>query len=225
MKTWLISLGGSIIVPDKINIGFLKKFKKMIINFVKKGNRIIIVTGGGRTCRVYQGEAKKLNKTKQVDLDWVGIMATRLNAELIKVMFKEYAYEKVVYNPHKKIKTKKKIIIAAGYVPGCSTDNDCVLLAKSFKADTVVNMFDLYYVYNKNPKKYKDAKPLKEVSWKEYRKIIGDKWEAGRHTPFDPVAAKNAQRFGMEVVIVKGTDLKNFKNLLNGKKFKGTVIR
>lgn len=225
MKTVIISLGGSTIVPDKIDIEFLKKFKAMILDFIKKGNKAVIVTGGGHTCRVYQNAAKKLAKTAALDGDWIGIIATRLNAELVRVMFKEHAYEKVIYNPTEKIHTDKPIIIGAGYVPGHSTDNDCVLFAKNLGADTVVNMFDLYYVYTKDPKKFKDAKPLKQVSWDDYIKIIGEKWLPGRHTPFDPVASKNAQKLGLKVIIIKGTDLNNFKKMLNGKKFKGTVIK
>ncbi len=42
MKTIIISLGGSIIIPDKIDVEFLKKFKKIIYEFVDKGFKFVI---------------------------------------------------------------------------------------------------------------------------------------------------------------------------------------
>jgi uridylate kinase len=54
-KIILISLGGAIICPEpgRADSVFLKKFREMIMNFVKKGYRFVIVTGGGRTSREY----------------------------------------------------------------------------------------------------------------------------------------------------------------------------
>ena len=224
MKTTIISLGGSIIIPNGIDIPFLKKLKKLVLNHVKKGNRMVLVCGGGSICRKYQQAADKLTKTNNIDKDWIGIMATRLNAELIRVMFKEQAYEKVVYNPHKKINTKKKIIIGAGYEPGCSTDTDTVILAKQFKASLVINTTNTDYVYDKDPNKYNDAQKLEDLSWAEFKRIIGGEFKPGMHAPFDPVASKLAMKYKMEVAIINGRKLNNLKKLLDGKKFVGTVI-
>jgi len=224
MKTTIISLGGSIIVPDQVDIAFLKKLKKLILNFVKKGERFILVCGGGSTCRKYNLALDKLTDPTNIDKDWVGIMATRLNAELVRVMFKKQAYEKVVYNPHKKIKTNKKIIIAAGFEPGCSTDNDAVILAKQFKADLIINTTNTDYVYDKDPHKYKSAQAIKELTWPEFKRIIGGKFLPGMHAPFDPIAGKLAMKNQMEVAIVNGTKLSNLKKLLEGKKFVGSMI-
>ena len=41
MKTIVMSLGGSLIAPDKLDVNFLKKFKKIILDYTKKGNRVI----------------------------------------------------------------------------------------------------------------------------------------------------------------------------------------
>ena len=224
MKTAVISLGGSIIVQKKIDVSFLKKLKKLVLNHIKKGNRVIIVCGGGRPCRIYQKTAEKLTKANSIDKDWIGIMATRLNAELVRVMFKEYAYPKVVYDPHDKIRTTKKIIIGAGYEPGCSTDYDTVLLAKQFKADMIINASNIDYVYDKDPAKHRNAMKIKEISWAEYKKLIGGKFKPGMHAPFDPVASILAQKCRMKVAIVNGRKLGNLKKLLSGKKFAGSVI-
>lgn len=224
MKTFIISLGGSVIIPDQINIGFLKKFRQLILSFVKKGHRFVLVAGGGRINREYNKAAKQFGKVKAKDLDWLGIAATKMNAELIRVIFSDYAYEKVILNPTVKIKTNKKIIVGSGWQPGCSSDKDTVLLAKQFMAKVVINLFDKDYVYDKDPDKFKDAKPLKQIKWNDYLKIIGHKWQPRLSTPFDPEASKLAWKSGIKVIILKGTNLKNLADYLAGRKYKGTVI-
>ena len=54
MKPIIISLGGSIVVPDKIDYNFLKKFRALILKHVKKGKRFVLICGGGATARLYQ---------------------------------------------------------------------------------------------------------------------------------------------------------------------------
>ncbi len=223
-KTIVISLGGSIVVPDKIDVEFLKDFKKVIIDFVEKGNKAVIVCGGGKTCRRYQDAAAKVSNLRDEDLDWMGIHTTRLNAQLIKTLFLGIVHERVIHNPNDKIDFKEKVLIASGWKPGFSTDYDAVMLAKNFNVKTVVNMSDISYVYDKEPKNNSNAKPFKNISWKNFRKIVGDKWDPGLNMPFDPVAAKEAEKLKLRVIILKGTDLDNFKKFLDEKEFKGTVI-
>ena len=220
----IISLGGSIIVPGEIDVRFLKGFRQLILRHVKKGKRFIIISGGGKTCRKYQKAASGVVKLDRDDLDWLGIHATRLNAHLLRTIFSSHARKAIVKNPTKKIDFKEKILIAAGWEPGWSTDYDAVLLAKQFGVKTLINLSDIDYVYNKDPKYHRGAKLMKSVGWKEFRKIVGDKWDPGLNKPFDPVATKEAQKLGMRVVIMKGNDLKNIDAFLHEKKFKGTVI-
>jgi uridylate kinase len=225
MANTIISLGGSVIVPDKINTDFLRKFRGIISDFIKKGNRAVIVCGGGKTARKYCEAAKKAGKISDDGLDRIGIKATILNAELVKSMFGKSAYEKVVNEPDKKITTDKKIIIASGWKPGWSTDYDAVLLAKRFGAKRIINISNIGYVYDKDPGKHKDAKKITSISWSSFQKIIGTRWKPGSNLPFDPVAAKLARQLKMEVIIAKGTDIANLKKILNNSEFKGTVIR
>lgn len=225
--TIILSLGGSIIIPGDINTNFLCKFRNLILNHMKKGNRAIIVAGGGHVCRVYQNAAVKIvepKKVSNIDLDWIGIKATKMNAELVRAIFSKEAYEKVIDNPTKRVNTIKKIIVGSGWLPNCSSDKDAVLLAKTYSAKTVVNLTNIDYVYDKNPRKFKGAKPLKKMSWKEMEKIVGTTWKPGANLPFDPVASKLAAKLKLRVVIINGNNLANFKNFISGKKFKGTVI-
>jgi uridylate kinase len=220
----VLSLGGSLVCPDEIDVLFLKKFRDFILKWIKKGKKFVIFVGGGKTARRYQKVAKKF-WVKNKELDWIGIFATILNAQLVKSVFGNFAFEKVLTDPTKKIKTKKKIIVFGGWKPGRSTDYDSVLTAKNFGAKRVINLSDVDFIYDKNPKKFKDAKPLERISFDELFKIIGRKWTPGANIPFDPEAAKLAKKEKIEVIFLNGRNFKNLEKVFLGKKFKGTIIK
>lgn len=223
MATIIVSLGGSLIVPKDIDTKFLKGFKKVIADFIKKGNKAVIYCGGGFLARKYQDVSRKLGNKSQVHLDCLGIHATRLNAQLVKNLFEADTEDVIVKDPTIKPVFQKPILICSGWRPGWSTDYDATLLAKTLGIKTIINMTNVDYIYDKDPKKYKNAKPLAKVSWKDYRKIVGNAWKPGMNTPFDPIASIEGERQGLRVYMV-GKNLINLKNLLEGKKFKGSVI-
>jgi uridylate kinase len=220
----IISVGGSLICPDSIDIAFLKKLKEIVIGQVKKGKRFVLITGGGKTARNYQFAAREVGLLDNEDLDWLGIHATRINAHLVRTIFKEYAHPQIIKHPAEKIDFKEKILVAAGWKPGFSTDYDAVLLAKQFKVNKIINLSNIFYVYDKDPAKYGDAKPYKTLSWKDYRKMFSEKWNPGLSSPFDPVASEEAEKLKMKVYIINGVDMDNLHNLLEEKNFSGTII-
>jgi uridylate kinase len=225
-KTIVISLGGSALVPAKIDTVFLHKFRQLILGFVNKGYRFVIVCGGGKPARDYQNAALAVVKMVPEDLDWLGIHATRLNAHLLRTIFRKVAYSRVIKNPTEDIKLKQsdRVIMAAGWKPGRSTDHIAVLLAKNLGAKTVINITSANQVYTKDPRSNSDAKPIKKLSWKEFKKVVGiTKWSPGLNTPFDPVAAKQAEQLKLKVVVL-GKDIDNLENFLHKKSFKGTTI-
>jgi len=225
-KTIIIALGGSIICPQpgKINVNFLKKFKRLILKYCKRGYRFIIVAGGGKVCRVYQGAAAKIAKLPYEDIDWLGIHTTKLNAHLLKTIFRKKTYPVVLDNPKKQVKGDWRLLIASGWKPGCSTDYISMLLVKRFQVKEIIDAGNIPFIYTKDVLKYKKAKAIKRISWKNYRKLISSKWIPGLPAPIDPIAAKLAQKLKIRALIIKGTELKNFENLLSNKKFKGTII-
>ncbi|MFH1838226.1 MAG: UMP kinase [Candidatus Kuenenbacteria bacterium] len=226
METIIISLGGSLVVPNEIDFDFLKKFKDLILKYLKKEKRFFIISGGGKTARNYQNAALKITKITKEDLDWIGIHSTRINAHLLRTIFKNWAYPKIITNPQKiKKNIKEKIIIAAGWKPGWSTDFVAVKLAQAYKIKTILNLSNVSFVFDKDPNKYKNAKPLKKIDWFDFRKIVGNKWSPGANLPFDPIASKLAEKLKLNVIILKGNDFQNLNNFLNKKNFKGTTIQ
>ena len=223
-KIVVISLGGSLIVPGAIDVAYLKKLKLFIEKYIKKGWRFIIVTGGGKTSRRYQEAAGKVTKLSDEDLDWLGIHTTKLNAHLLRAIFRKDAHPVLSKNPEIKFFFERPLLIASGWKPGWSTDYVSVKMAETYGVHTVLNLSNIDYVYTSDPKKNKGAKKIKDTTWSAFQNIVGTKWIPGTNLPFDPIASKLAKKLGLDVYIVQGKDLKNIENVLKGKQFKGTHI-
>ncbi|AAS12605.1 putative uridylate kinase [Treponema denticola MYR-T] len=227
----VLSVGGSIVAPDKPDFDFLDKFSKTIRNWLLQDSsrKIIMVIGGGAPARDYQNAYRKvcdLRKApaKNDEADWIGIMATRLNAQLVKAVFEDLCPNPVVYDPTTVDMFGGQILVAAGWKPGFSTDNDAVVLAERFSGNLVVNLSNIAKVYTDDPKKNPEARPIDSISWEDFIKIVGTEWVPGKNTPFDPIASQRAQKAGIKVICAAGKDIENLENILNGKDFKGTVI-
>lgn len=223
-ETIVISLGGSMIIPEEIDVEFLREFKKLILEHVALGKRFLIITGGGKVCRKYNAVAEELSAPTNADLDWIGIAALKLNAELLRVIFGVDAHHEVVNNLTEKFSFDKPIIIGAAFGPGRSSDWNAVEGAKTIGAKKIINLSNIDHVYDSDPKINPDAKKLEKISWSEYRSIIPKEWVAGLNSPFDPVASEDAEKNGISVMIMNGRPIDNFRNYLNGEKFLGTVI-
>ncbi|TSC95131.1 MAG: uridylate kinase [Parcubacteria group bacterium Licking1014_1] len=219
-ETIIISLGGSLVAPNEIDIGFLKNFRHCLQKYAK---RFFIFVGGGKIARNYQKALLEFD-AKNTERDWIGIGVSKLNAELVRQLFVGYSYNKIITDPTKKIKTNNDIMVGAGWKPGWSTDYVSVLAAKTYGIKTVINLTNVDYVYDKNPNIFPDAKPIREINWLDFRKIVGDKWSPGLSMPFDPRASKIAEKLKLKIVMINGKNLKQLENFLNNKPFIGTTI-
>jgi uridylate kinase len=219
-----MSVGGSLTVPDLPDVAFLRRLDKFVRKQVQAGKRVVIIAGGGKTARRYQDAAHRTTKLTATDLDWLGIHATRLNGHLLRTIFRDIAYQAVVKEPQRRITTSKKVIIAAGWRPGCSTDYDAVLIAQNLKATKLINLSNIDYAYTRDPRKHKNAQPIIETDWKSFRALLPKKWDPGLSAPFDPIAAREAHKSKLEVAIINGTKLTEVDKYLRGRPFIGTRI-
>lgn len=221
---FILSLGGSLIVPKEVDHDFLKRFIDLIKKKTQEGKKFIIICGGGGINRLYNEAAVKTRTMTNDELDWIGIYATRYNAEFIRILFSDIAHSEIATDPHKKFKTDKPVIIGAGYVPGWSSDYDAVHLAKTYGAKTVINLSNIDYAYDKDPRIFPDAKPIEKITWQDFKKLVGDVWKPRMNTPFDPIASKEAEKIKLSVIVMNGNNISNLENLIDGKDFKGTII-
>lgn len=228
-KRFLISVGGSLVVPEGgIDTDFMRAFHDSVVARVHDGYSFILVVGGGRTARNYIQAASAIAPIENDDKDWLGIHATRMNAHFLRTVFREWAHPRINTNPHDLedfYQAKEPIIVAGGWRPGFSTDYIATVLAKYLDFKTILNLSNTDGVYDADPRKNPDAKRFENISWVEFRGLIGSEWDPGMSSPFDPVASKLAESEGMSVVVMDGSDIGNLERYFSGDKFIGTTIR
>lgn len=204
----VISLGGSMIINGSgVHIEFLKKFRRIIEAESKKGLNFFIIAGGGNTARVYQA-AGRVFKFNNTELDVVGIAACRMNGEFLKSVLKGI----------------RGVEVAFGGKPGESSDGIATRHAIARGAHSIINISNTAYVYDSDPATNPNAERFETLTWKQYRAIVGSKWVPGMHAPFDPTAARLAQRNNLKVAFMSGSSLKDLSKILHGKKWDGSFI-
>ncbi|PJA47056.1 UMP kinase [Candidatus Uhrbacteria bacterium CG_4_9_14_3_um_filter_36_7] len=224
---FVFSLGGSLVVPKEgIDTNFLHAFRQLILTAIlKEHQQFVMVVGGGSTCRNYQAAARKISPLDPEDLDWLGIHSTRLNGHLLRTIFRSVAHPVMCKDPTRLPKKwRGSLLVLAGWKPGWSTDYVAVRAAKELGSKCVVNLSNIDYLYDKDPRKYKGAQPIFDISWKDFQKMVGNDWDPGMNTPFDPVASRLAHKQGIEVIIMNGKKIKNLEGFLLKKSFTGTFI-
>ncbi|MEK6817591.1 MAG: UMP kinase, partial [Nanoarchaeota archaeon] len=80
-KVIVLSLGGSQIIPDDVNVKYLDEFKKILLKN-KKNYKFIVVCGGGSLARKYI-KAIEFSKQNEKFQSLAGISATRTNARFM----------------------------------------------------------------------------------------------------------------------------------------------
>jgi uridylate kinase len=223
-KIIVLSLGGSLIIPDKIDIEFLKKFKKIILKNAKN-YKFIIVCGGGSIARKYINALKEI-KSSEKNQSLSGISATRMNARFMSYFF-DTNQERMPFNLKTiKEQIKNKSIIfsgALGYKTNQTTDSTAAKISRELKTD-FINLTNIYGLHNKNPLKYKNAKFIPKISWEDFNKMANElKFRPGQHFVLDQTASKIILKNKIKTCII-GKDLTQLDSILNNKKFKGTII-
>lgn len=225
-KVVVLSLGGSLIIPDGIEISFLKKFKKTILRNTRK-YKFIIVCGGGNIARKYISALKEnhMNETFQ---SFAGISATRMNARFMSYFFNinpEYGIPHTMKLLKKYVKKHDVVFCGAlEYKPHQTSDSTAAGIAKKFKA-IFINLTNVSGLYDKNPKQYKNAKFISRISWEDFDKMANKmKFKPGQHFVLDQTASKIIKKNEISTFIL-GKNMKHLDNLLKNKKFKGTIIQ
>lgn len=225
-KVIVLSLGGSQIIPESVNLPYLKKFKTILKKHVKN-YKFIIVCGGGSVARKYISALRNsgINETLQ---SFAGISATRMNARFMNYFFNINPKFGI---PHTH-KTLKKYVNsqnitfcgALEYKPNQTSDSTAADIAKEFRAN-FINITNIKGLYNKNPKEFKDAKFIPEIGWLKFDKMANrSKFKPGQHFVLDQTASKIILKNNIPTYII-GNDLNQLDNLLSNKKFIGTIIK
>ncbi|MBD3397703.1 UMP kinase [Candidatus Micrarchaeota archaeon] len=221
----VISLGGSMVNgtgdPD---INFLKKFKSLL----KGKEKIGIVVGGGKIARDYVKAASNFSKN-QFWGDTLAVYATRLNSALVTRAFAKEACP-VVFQDFESAaiaSEEYRIVVMGGTIPGITTDTDSVLLAEAMNANRVINISNVDGIYDSDPRKNKNAKMFRKMSFKQLLDLANasDKRAPGTNFVFDVIACKLAARTKMELHFVGGKNIQDLPKAMKGKTHRGTIIK
>lgn len=207
----VLSVGGSLIVPDDVAVSFLKTFHAFISQqTAASGRRFIIAPGGGKTSRRYASALQEFVSDAAAH-DRLGIAACSLNGALLSELFKDN--DSVLVRPDPEL-----------YEPGASSDRVAVRTAIKHGASKVINLSNISHVYTDDPNTNPDAQKITSISWADFRKLIPKEWTPNLSSPFDPEAAKLAEQHNITVATIHGQHLDEVEKFLQGEPFEGTVI-
>ena len=223
MKTFVISVGGSAIVPSEIDVKFLKQLKKTVSKLSKK-NKLVIVCGGGKPARDYIKAAKHFGVSDHF-ASLAGIRTTKLNATLVSLIIHgNVLMPDSLKEVNQELRKRNVVVIGAlGFHPNMTSDATAAQVSNYTNAEMFINVTDVDGLFTKNPKMHKDAKFIPKISFDDFWKIASKiKFKAGQHFVLDQAGAKIIKRHKIKTDILKG--MKNLENVIQGKSFKGTVI-
>jgi len=225
-KVLVFSLGGSIIIPEQVNSLYLREFKKIILKHTKE-YKFIIVCGGGSIARKYI-HALKQEGINTFFQSFAGISATRMNARFMSYFFNKNPEIGIPHTLETLEKyLKKEDIVFCGaleYKQNQTSDSTAATIAMHFKTE-FINLTNVEGLHDRNPFEFKNAKFIPKITWKEFYKMaIKKKFSQGQHFVLDQTAAKIIMKHKIPTYIL-GKRLKELENVLNKKKFKGTIIR
>jgi uridylate kinase len=224
MTSVVISLGGSIISKERLNLELMEKFSetmKSISTYDKFG----IVVGGGKLARTYISDLKKYHVNDNI-LDEIGINATRINALAMTTFFDD-VNSKIPTNINDAVEMihNYRYVVMGGTEPGHTTDTVATLLAERIGAKILINATSVDGVYSSDPKTDKDAKKFSKLSYNEAISLsIKNSTGAGSNVFMDITSLTIAKRAGIKIFVVNGFNLDEYKNIFYNQKCDGTVI-
>ncbi len=221
MKNVIVSLGGSLIFDNGIDVKFLKDFSSMVKDLSKNYNFVIVV-GGGRIARDYIDIARK-NGMDEYNLDRIGILATKINAMLVKSFFS--GMDGVVFFDAIEGISNFRVALMGGTEPGHTTDTVSMLVAEYLNEKVVINATSVDGIYDKDPKKFSDARLIEKISYRELIELLsGNNIGAGPNVVLDLLSIKIAERSGISIKVINGRNMENMKRAIEGKEFIGTTV-
>ncbi len=223
-QIFVVSAGGSIFFGRKPDTAAMAKFSETIRRLASRGNRFVIVAGGGQTARNYVAAGKTLG-ANNYSLDKLGILATRLNASLL-IESLERAHPQVFTSIEDAPAAldSGKVAIFGGLMPSFTTDAVAALIAESLNAN-FINLSDVDGVYSADPKKNPRATFYPALSYDRLISLMKfAKSKPGQKVVLDLPCCLILRRSNIKAMIMNGHELDNFERAVNGEEFKGTTV-
>lgn len=225
MDIVVVSIGGSVLIPDDNDFEYLSGLAELLVGLSIQA-KLYIVVGGGRISRYYIKLGRKFGTDERV-LDEMGVDITRLNSRLLISTLSGKANDLPAETVEEAadLGNDHSIVVMGGTTPGHTTDGVAASLAELVKADRIVNATAVDGVYTKDPNRYDDAEKMEKMSFEELLECckVSD-WKAGPSNVFDAMGAEIIARNRIPLLVVKGRDLEALGSAIRGESFSGTTV-
>ncbi len=196
---------------------------------VLMGVEIAVVVGGGN---FWRGVAASANGMDRTTADYIGMLATVMNAIGLQdalekknistrvqssITMQEIAEPFIRRRALRHLEKKRVVIFAGGTGnPYFSTDTAAALRALEINAEILFKATKVDGVYDKDPKKYPEAKKYEELT---YLEVLEKNLRI-----LDSTATSLCMENDLPVVVFDITKSGNIKDVISGKKI-GTIVR
>lgn len=180
----LIKLSGESLMGDEkygISIDTVNIIASYLKNLLNKKTQLCIVIGGGN---IFRGLAASSLGMERANADYMGMLATVLNGLALQNALEKINIETRVmsalpiqsicetYIRRRAIRHMEKnriVICTAGTGnPYFSTDTSAALRAAELDCDVIYKATQVDGIYNKDPKKFKNAKRYDKITYQKY---------------------------------------------------------
>ena len=228
----MLKISGEALI-GKADYGIDTKVMDNIANQIKEvvlmGVEIAVVVGGGN---FWRGVAASANGMDRTTADYIGMLATVMNAIGLQdalekkdistrvqssITMQEIAEPFIRRRALRHLEKKRVVIFAGGTGnPYFSTDTAAALRALEINAEILFKATKVDGVYDKDPKKYPDAKKFDELT---YIEVLEKDLRI-----LDSTATSLCMENDLPVVVFDITKSGNIKDVIAGKKI-GTIVR
>ena len=231
-KRILFKISGEAMMGNKPfghDLEAINKISKEILKIYKLGVQICLVIGGGN---IFRGVSVSNELMDRVSADQMGMLATVMNGIALQNALERAGVETRMqtaiemdnicepYIRRKAIRHLEKgrvvIFVAGTGNPYFTTDTASVLRASEMNCDAIFKGTQVDGVYDKDPKKYKDAKRYDVLTFDE---AIHKKLEI-----MDATAFTLARDTGIPIVVFKVNEEDSVLKVINGEGKYTTVV-
>lgn len=224
MDKVVVSIGGSVLIPEKDDAKYIKTLADMLRE-VSKEVELMVICGGGKVSRYYSATGRELGGTTY-QLDEMGIAVTRINAKLLSIALGDAGFDTIPLKAEDcaRMSSPGKVAVMGGTEPGHTTDAVAAMVAKDCDAVRIVNASNVEAVFTDDPRKNPDAKKITRMTIKELKEIVYSEHDACKSSVFDPLGVKIAMENRIDILMVDGRNLSELRNAILGKDINGTFV-
>jgi uridylate kinase len=224
----IIKLSGTRIYrPDNtINAEYLAYFAKNVRG-LRGDYRLGVVPGGGPFCREVIGAGRKFG-LNSAQSDMLARYVLRLSCGLMIAALGDDAYPIPVddIDISRLAFDTGKIPVLTGNFPGQSSDNMAVQYAGYNGIRNLVKLTEVGAVYNRDPKRFEDTRPLPRMTHQELTELVQDDQRTAGNSSviFDLLGARGLANNAIRLYLLKPDQLEMLSQLLKGEIQIGTVV-